>query len=400
MDGYSTAGTLEDGTVVVVGGDIEDPAQPTSRLSYRYNPIHDSWTRTGDLPEPQGWAGTPATILKDGRLLAVAGANYHSVDTGVLSRKAFVYDVHHTSTVDVLDPTTGKPTGNTTTVQGAWGYTRSTTTHHITTLGRGHGFGNAVLLNDGRVFVSGGHTFWNAYNDDDTSYLARHTDYFDPTTGRWTTGAPLPPVSGEDDQIPGSHGGRANGVCVSVLHNGKVVIAGGATQTDGQSYFGTIVARQSILLMTPATDPAHSTYQLAPHPIPSGATFGGGPGGGNGRTQLLCYNLGRNRILIAGGQDEVGADLYDTYLFDAPDGSVTPGPLMAHAKPVWATQHPEWGYPPDYETAVISTRWVGMNNSKLVFGHHILIHGGAYNGVGDDTFPPPGSHYVEQFSRW
>jgi hypothetical protein len=69
---------------------------------------------------------------------------------------------------------------------------------------------------------------------------------------------------------------------------------------------------------------------------------------------------------------------------------------MAHDTTCWAPQHPELGYPPDYEAAVIRTQTVSMNNSRLVFGGGTLVHGGGYNGVGDDTFP--GSRYVEQLS--
>ena len=96
-------------------------------------------------------------------------------------------------------------------------------------------FGNAVRLKDGRVFVAGGHTFWipDFTDANDLSVLATDTDYFDPATGEWTTGAPLPTIQGEDDQIPGSYGGRANGVGVAVLGNGKVIIAGGK-QPDGR----------------------------------------------------------------------------------------------------------------------------------------------------------------------
>jgi hypothetical protein len=394
MDGDSAAGVLKDGTVVVVGGDIAHKGPSTSRLSYRYDPATNTWTRTGDLPEAQGWF-IPSTTLRDGRILLVGGYNHGVYATGAESRKAFVYDVHRTSTVQAVDPATGQPTGRTQRVEGGWDYTRSTTTNRVTMAGRGHDFGNVALLNDGRVFVAGGHTHWN-WTHDDISRLARYTDYFDPETGQWTTGAPLPSVPGEDDQIPHSHGGRTNGVCMAVMGNGKVVIAGGASAIDGQSYFHYVLPRQSVLVMTPAADPANSHYQLSPNPIPSGHRFGGGPGGGDGRIQLMCYRTSPHRLVIAGGQDAGAADLYDTYIFDSRDLSMTPGPLMVHAKPIWSVQHPEWGYPPNYETAVISTRAVAGRNSRLVFGR-ILVHGGAYDGAGDDTFP--GSRYVEQFSR-
>ena len=171
-----------------------------------------------------------------------------------------------------MDPRPGLPTGGRSVVQGKWDYTR-TTDGTVSTLNSGHMFGNAVLLNDGRLFVGGGHTAWNFFGDD-TSTLATDTDYFDPTTGVWLKGAPFPTVAGEDDRIDNSHGGRTNGFGLAVLDNGKVVIAGGASQVDGESYFDTKIDRQSILVMSPAANPMDSRYQLSPNPIPSGTGFG------------------------------------------------------------------------------------------------------------------------------
>jgi hypothetical protein len=373
LDGYAFAGVLPDDSVVIAGGDVRNPAN--SVLSYRYDPRHDRWTRTGDLPEPYMTGIGPVNLLRDGRLLATGGAGVDWPSTHRGSLKAFVFGA--------------KRSGG-----GSWDYTRSTKDHRVTTLGRGHIFGHAVRLDDGRVFVAGGHTIWD-FEDTDLSALAADTDYFDPATGRWTTGAPLPAVRGEDDLLPGSHGGRANGLGMAVLDNGKVVIAGGATQTDGASFFETWRTRRSILVMTPATNPARSTYRLGPERIPSGAGHGGLLGD-DGRGQLLCYPLPGNRVLLGGGQNNAGEDLFDTYYFDSRTGKVTRGPDMLHDTTIWAVQHPEWGWPADYETAVISTRHVSMDNSKLVFNGKTLVHGGGYDGAGDDNFF--GSRYVEQLT--
>jgi hypothetical protein len=179
------------------------------------------------------------------------------------------------------------------------------------------------------------------------------------------------------------------------MDNGKVVIAGGNSQEDGKSYFNTGIGRRSILVMTVAGDPAHSTYEITPNHIPPGTEFGGLLGDG-GRNQVLCYPLPDNRVVIAGGQDSVGADLYDTYVFKYSNRSVKRGPDMVHDTTCWATQDPTLGYPSDYEAAVISTQAVSMNNSRLVFRNGTLVHGGGYNGVGDLTFP--GSRYAEQLT--
>jgi hypothetical protein len=392
-----SVGVLRDGSVVVAGGDVAGVAGSTSRLSYRYHPDDRVWRRTGDLPVPQQWVFMPTTRLRDGRLLIAGGVGTDGAATGAGSQRAFVYDATLTSTVTVIDPDTGVPTGAMATVAGRWDFTRRVADNVETTLGRGHVFGNAVRLKDGRVFVAGGHTFWvpDFTDANDLSVLATDTDYFDPATGEWTTGAPLPTIQGEDDQIPGSYGGRANGVGVAVLGNGKVIIAGGNSQKDGLSYFDTAIGRRSILVMTPAANPMNSTYETAPHRIPPGTQFGGLFGDG-GRNQLLCYPIRGNRVVLAGGQDTMGGDLYDTYVFKYSNRSVTRGPDMVHSTTVWAPQHPEWGYPADYEGAVISSQAVCMNNSRLVFRDGTLVHGGGYNGVGNDT--GGGSRYVEQLT--
>ena len=195
---------------------------------------------------------------------------------------------------------------------------------------KAHRFGNEVLLADGRVLVAGGHTVWKFVDGNSiTSTLATHTDFFDPRTGAWTQGPPLPLIPGEDDAIPGSHGGRANGVCMSALPDGKVVIAGGATQTDGAEYFATrSIGRASWCSTRPPTS-ASSRFQMSPNPIPSGEPFGaflGGPG----RNQLPCYAVSGNRVLIAGGQSKLGEDLYDSYVFDPRTFTVRRGPDLLH----------------------------------------------------------------------
>jgi hypothetical protein len=336
----------------------------------------------------------PANRLRDGRLLIAGGVAEDGIATQTGSHQAFTYDVTRTSTVAVLDPHTGVPTGATAVVRGKWDVTRRVADHTETTLSSGHVFGHAVRLGDGRVLVVGGHTFWvpDFHPGHDLSVLATGADFFDPGTGVWRTGAPLPTVAGEDDRIPGSHGGRANGLGLAVLDNGKVVIAGGNSQTDGESYFGTGIGRRSILIMTVADDPAHSTYEIAPNRIPPGTEFGGLAGADGGRNQVLCYPVPRNRVVIAGGQDNLGGDLYDTYVFKYSDRSVERGPDLAHDAPEWALEDPG----PGYQAATISTQAVSMRNSRLVFRDGSLVHGGGYNGVGDASFAD--SRYAEQLT--
>jgi hypothetical protein len=389
------AGVLSDGTVVVAGGSIATPPSAlndASVLSYRYDPATNRWSRTGDLPEPQLWAFTPTVLLPDGRLLITGGLGLDGLVTGLASRHAFVYNPRLTSVVDAIDPNTGVKTGKKIVVAGRWDYTRRADGRE-TTLSEGHFFGNEILLHDGRVFVAGGHTMWDVFTDG-VSTLATHTEFFDPATGLWSQGPSLPTVPGEDDRIANSHGGRANGVCFAALRDGRVVIAGGNSQVDGQSYFATTIGRQSILVMTPAANPRNSRIVLSPTKIPSGTNFGGFFGDG-GRNQLLCYVTTDNHVVFAGGQDSAADDLYDTYVFNPFNGSIRQGPDLVHGIAQWAAADPSLGYPAGYQAAAISTMAVAMRDSKLVFGNDVFVEGGGYDGLSVDI---RGSRYVEQFA--
>lgn len=390
----AAVGVLSDGSVVIAGGQVTDRADRNAEtvLSYRYDPRRDRWTRTGDLPEPQEWVGTATLLLRDGRLLAAGGRGPSAIVSGVPSVRAFVFDPRRSAMVAEIDPDTGLPTGRRTRVTGTWGYTR-TVGGAESTMSEPHYFGNEVLLHDGRVLVAGGHTLWKL-DTDDTSVLATHTEFFDPATGTWTQGPPLPTIAGEDDRISGSHGGRTNGACFAGLSNDKVVIAGGATQTDGAGYGSTLVGRQSIVVMTPAANPRNSRYQVSPKSIPSGTQFGGLYGDG-GRNQLPCYAISRDRVLITGGQTNVGEDLYDGYVFEPRDRTLRRGPEMAHGTAKWAAVFPEFGYPPEYQAVPISTREVAMHSSLLVFPGDVLVHGGGYDNLEVDFV---GSRQVEQLN--
>jgi hypothetical protein len=390
------AGVLSDGTVVVAGGGIAAPPSDlnaSSVLSYRYDPATNRWSRTGDLPEPQQWAFMPTVLLRDGRLLVTGGVGLDGLATGTASRHAFIYNPRLTSIVDAIDPNTGVKTGKKIVVAGRWDYTRRADGRE-TTLSEGHFFGNEILLHDGRMFVGGGHTMWNNNVQPDVSILAADTEFFDPATGIWSQGPPLPTVPGEDGRIANSHGGRANGVCFATLPDDRVVIAGGNSQVDGQSYFGTTIGRQSILVMTPAANPSNSRITVSPTKIPSGTNFGGFFGDG-GRNQLLCYVTTDSHVVFAGGQDSVAEDLYDTYVFNPLNGSIRQGPDLVHGIALWAAADPSLGYPVGYQAAAISTMAVAMRDSRLVFRNDVFVEGGGYDGLSLDGL---GSRYVEQFT--
>ena len=396
IDQAAIAGVLSDGTVVVAGGGFAVPPSDLnadSVLSYRYDPATNRWSRTGDLPEPQQWAFMPTVLLRDGRLLVTGGLGVDGLATGTASRHAFIYNPRLASIVDAVDPNTGVKTGKKIVVSGRWDYTRGADGRE-TTLSGGHYFGNEILLHDGRVFVGGGHTVWNNNVNPDVSILATDTEFFDPATGIWSQGPSLPTVPGEDNRIANSHGGRANGVCFAALRDDRLVIAGGNSQVDGQSYFGTTIGRQSILVMTPAANPRNSRIAISPTKIPAGTNYGGFFGDG-GRNQLLCYVTSDNQVVIAGGQDSAADDLYDTYVFNPFTGSIRQGPDLVHGIAQWAAADPSLGYPAGYQAPAISTMAVGMRDSKLVFGNDVFVEGGGYDAV---SVAGGGTRYVEQFT--
>ena len=288
------AGVLADGSVVVTGGQVsltEAAVNAQNVLSYRYYPAGDRWMRTGNLPEPQQMSYMPTDLLHDGRLLAIGGGAPVTLKPGgQKSKAAFIYNPRADTVVDGVNPNTGEPTGHQQQVHGVWDYTR-TANGRPSQMSEPHDYGNSVVLSDGRVLVTGGHVRWG-----NASVMSTHTDFFDPGTGAWSQGPVLPVVAGEDDRTPGSHGGRGNGVCMTALPDGDVVVAGGATGTDGAEFFSTMISRQSILTITPAADPMDSTVRLSPAVIPSPSGNGhlfGDEGrrrccAGRARTALFC----------------------------------------------------------------------------------------------------------------
>jgi hypothetical protein len=223
-----------------------------------------------------------------------------------------------------------------------------------------HYYGNAVVLDDGRVFVAGGHIRWGV-----TSVMSTHTEFFDPATGMWTRGPNLPSVPGEDDQHDNAHGGRGNGVCMKTVAGGAVVIAGGAASSDDTDFFATEFTRQSILTVTPAADPAQSVVRIERARIPS-APHNGRFFGDSGRGSVPCWPTADGRIMIAGGQDSAFEDLYDAYLYDPTTGQIERGPDLPHGVPHWAGSG---GFPADYQCARMTDLAVSMRASRLVFHH-------------------------------
>lgn len=223
---FFTATLLKNGKVLVVGGANTDAAQAEEALrsAELYDPVKGTWSRTGALQV--GRSSHTATLLNSGKVLVVGG------ESG--------------GTSELYDPSTGR-----------WERTASMATPvagHLSTSGRpGH---TATLLKSGKALVVG--------------EPAAGGETYDPLTGKWTKTSELPaprsshtatllktgkvlvvgglqgskpeepyaspsvynPVTGKWENASAS-GGRRFGHTAVLLQSGKVLVAGG--QTDPAS---------------------------------------------------------------------------------------------------------------------------------------------------------------------
>lgn len=172
-----TATLLPDGKVLVTGG----LARGTSTLTSAelYDPATGMWSAAGNMTTDR--SSHTATLVPNGKVLIAGGVG--AGDDGSLS------------TAELYDPATG---------------TWSTTGGMVAPRG-GH---TATLLPNGRVLVAG------RSGDNGPS-----AELYDPSTGTWsTTGAMLVPRGG--------HHSFRGGHTATLLHSGKVLVAGGVGGPD------------------------------------------------------------------------------------------------------------------------------------------------------------------------
>ena len=163
-----TATSLQDGKVLVAGGQEYDWLFPSTRASAElYDPVTGKWTQTGSLKYDR--YGHTATLLQDGRVLVAGGAD----------------QISSNASAEIYDPKTGKWTQT-----GSLNYARY--------------FHTATLLQDGKVLVAGGMS---------SKVDRASAELYDPATGKWTqTGS----LKYERD----SH-------TATLLQDGRVLVAGG-----------------------------------------------------------------------------------------------------------------------------------------------------------------------------
>lgn len=131
--------------------------------------------------------GHSATLLKDGRVLVVGGANLSALGSVVSTLSA----------AELFDPTTGR-----TTTVGSLGFARA--------------FHTATLLKDGRVFVAGGMS-------PSVGTALATAEIFDPAAGTFRNAAALPESRGR-----ASH-------TATLLPDGRVLLSGGWGHGDGDT---------------------------------------------------------------------------------------------------------------------------------------------------------------------
>ena len=208
--GLSTATTLADGRVLVVGGyHVDEEGLP---IEPKYGELFDP--RTGTFARTPGQMSTgryghTATLLADGRVLITGGAVFDFGNPSIYLAEAEVFDPD-TGRFDVVGP-----------------------------MSESRVYHQATRLRDGRVLISGG-----AATDDTVATAA--AELFDPATGRFSpTGSMATPRFWH---------------AAATLADGRVLVAGGATSGSRP---GVLPALASAELYDPGTGVFTTTHALA-----------------------------------------------------------------------------------------------------------------------------------------
>jgi hypothetical protein len=276
-----TATLLDDGRVLVAGGD----ASGTAEL---FDPATETWTGTGALMTPR--MGHSATLLPTGKVL-VAGGNFG------------------TRSAEIWDPQTGtwSQAESMSSSRGSQTATRLTTGEVLVVGGDGSYFGGkstaelfdsstdhwrdagtlsdlrqehcAALLSDGRVLVAGG------------QYIGPHPNYIKPQTAEvydaamnaWTlTGSMVHPHAG---------------ATLTLLPNGRALVVG--CNSDGFGTDADLPESRSTEIYDPATGTWKADTDLV-----------------TGRSAHTTTVLPSGKVLVAGGLDQHHARLMSTELLD------------------------------------------------------------------------------------
>ncbi len=192
---------LTDGRVLIVGGVSRD-SMAIAQCEI-YDPSTKLFSLTGSLVDAR--IDPAVVLLKDGRVLAVGG----DAKPAIVSDLGPRWGTSSTplATCEIFDPARAR-------------WSRTGDLNHARRLPE------AILLKDGKVFVSGG-VDTDSRGDFRTNLLGdgiNGTELFDPSTGLWTEGpSMLSPGGPYSVAVPGQRWGHR----MVILPDGRVLIAGG-----------------------------------------------------------------------------------------------------------------------------------------------------------------------------
>jgi N-acetylneuraminic acid mutarotase len=240
--GYlSAASVLKDGRLLATGGQLVCAGMVTpSATATIFDPSTNSWTSTAPLPTAV--YGHTESVLSNGLVLVAGGTNWLTPQT----------------TSELFSPITQQWTAAGNLVVARWEHTAS-------------------VLPNGQVLVAGGNVSGGTDNPNISTNAA---ELFNPTTVTWTATA--------------SMASSRLGHTATVLANGTVLAAGGATETA--------LTGGGLLASTEIYDPTAGTW------TPAGTM-------NDARENHTATLLPSGMVLVAGGYDANGptatAELYD-----------------------------------------------------------------------------------------
>ncbi|MFD2514979.1 kelch repeat-containing protein [Pontibacter locisalis] len=226
---------LNDGKVLVAGGSI-------GKTSEIYNPTDNTWTSAGNMQREHG-PGMAMILLDDGKVLATGGQlsptspeifdpatrQWTLLYSGT-TRSRYYHDMVKLKTGDVL--IVGAQSMNSYDLKSAEIFNpRANTFYNVGNPVTEVGAGRMVLLDDGRVLL---YSIGDLFNPTNSKCI----QIYDNNTRAWTT------------QTYGFLG--ANLASVHLLHDGKVLLAGGAWTTgNGASNSSFVVNQDAFAGCTP-----------------------------------------------------------------------------------------------------------------------------------------------------
>ncbi len=320
---FSTATLLNNGMVLVTGGNANLLASDSLTSAELYNPATGTFTPTGNMNVGHNFH--TATLLDNGKVLIAGGittsnaaiptAELYDPATGTFSLTGNMNSGRYLHTATLLQNGTVLMASGITT-NGAEIYDPSTGTFSPTgSMTELHEAGTAVLLNNGKVLVAGG---LNA-----TGYTAT-SEIFDPAVGVFT--------------LTGSMNATRDLFTATLLNNGKVLVAGGVSNGNPSSgaelydpatgvftptgSLNSVRFRHSATLLTNGTvlitggDMSSITFGGSAELYdPSAGTFAIAGSLNTARASHTATLLGNGTILIVGGTTsetpKAGEELYE-----------------------------------------------------------------------------------------